>query len=199
MAQRDSGKKKGRQLTEHLRYCSEKEWTFEQALADDELFNGETADPTRPISRWFAMRNLDRLQRTVAQSKKGFDVLAAVRVCANCDLVMPDWLVREFITRYISVLSCSVKSWDDAFGRPYPKGKHLAALRKALMNRSAVWVAVRKMHNCGRAINKKLFEEVGKPLGLGATLAEKLYYENKGLTLPVISTKIKTRKYRKFR
>ena len=177
MAQRDSGKKKGRHLTEHLRYCSEKEWTFEQALADDELFNGETADPTRPISRWFAMRNLDRLQRTVAQSKKGFDVLAAVRVCANCDLVMPDWLVREFITRYISVLSCSVKSWDDAFGRPYPKGRHIAALRKALRHRAGVFVDVIDMVKRGRKINKELFKEVGKARGLGATLAEKLYYE----------------------
>lgn len=177
MAQRDSGKKKGRQLTEQLRYRPQEEWTFEQALADDALFRGGIADPTRPIYRWAAMRELDGRHRKVVNNKSGFDVLAAVCVCALNDLVMPDWLVREFINRYRSVLHCHVGSWDDAFGRPYPKGKHLAALRKARRHRVGVFVDVIDMVKRGRKINKELFKEVGKVHDLGATLAEKLYYE----------------------
>jgi len=155
--------------------------TFDDAMAANEASTLSFGDPTRPLYQWDGAQCVETM-RAGAQVN-GFDVLACVRICANHDLVMPEWLAFAFIRRYDAVLNCRALSWDDpaAFGKPYPEGKHLSALRKARVNRSAVWNMVNSIlaANPERAIDKGLFEEVGKELGLGATLADKYYYQAK--------------------
>jgi hypothetical protein len=109
----------------------------------------------------------------------GFAMLAAIYKCANRDLVMPEWLAREFIRRYYLVLSCRADSWDDAFGRPYPKNARLHALRKQRELKPAVWLEVQAIlhREPETAIDAQLFERVGAKLHLGKTLTEK-YYRN---------------------
>lgn len=105
-------------------------------------------------------------------------LLAAVRICANHDLPLPPWASKAYIAAYDKVLNYRVGSWDDAFGRPFEKGKHLASLRKRRSNRSKVWLAVRHaVEHEGRAIDESLFEDVGKALGFGKTLVSELYYK----------------------
>jgi hypothetical protein len=74
----------------------------------------------------------ERLEEERARYNAG-DMAAlfgALRVCANHDLVMPEWVSRAFIRGYDKVLTCRAGSWDEAFGAPYPKGFHLVGTRK---------------------------------------------------------------------
>jgi hypothetical protein len=141
------------------------------------------AGPESPFFQYCAVRTINRLKPEI-EAGSGFDVLAAVRDCGTHGLVMPLWLVRAFNRRYDAVLSCRASSWDDpqSFGRPYPKGAHLNALRKARTTRFAVFNAVRAMLKSEYEpppIDKALFEQVGSELGVGGTLAEEYYYSVK--------------------
>ena len=129
------------------------------------------------VFRQNAIARIEALRETVLAGD-GFALLGAVRICANFDLVMPEWLAREFIQRYDRVLTCEADSWDDAFGRPYPKGTHLNALRKQRRLKHAVWGEVQSilMREPATAIDAHLFERVGARLNIGKTLAASYYY-----------------------
>ena len=154
--------------------------TFEEAMAANEASTLSVGDPARPLYQWHGAQRVEA-SRLGAQIN-GFEVLACLRVCANHDLVMPEWLAFAFIRRYDAVLNCRAGSWDDplAFGKPYP-GKQLASVRKKRRTRLAVWNLVneRLSETPRPPIDKGLFEEVGKVVGLGATEAEERYREAK--------------------
>lgn len=134
----------------------------------------DIADPTLPIYKVAAEDELTQEQAKF-EAGSGIALLGAIRICANHDLPLPQWAARAYIKAYDKVLSCTAGSWDEVFGRPYKKGTHLAALRKRRMNRIRVWLAMK--HRGERPIDEQLFEDIGKPLGLGKTLVSELYYE----------------------
>lgn len=105
-------------------------------------------------------------------------LLAAVRVCANHDLPLPPWASKAYILAYDKILNRRVGSWDEAFGRPFKKGKHLHTLRKHREMRSKVWLAVRRaVEKEGQVLDESLFEKIGKSFNLGKTQTSDLYYE----------------------
>lgn len=151
----------------------------EAALAADPTRSN--ADPTLPIFRFVARNDL-LIEKARYEAGDKNALLGAIRICANHDLVMPEWLARAFIRSYDKVLTHRVKSWDEAFGSPLPKGKHLNAARKKREKSPAVWLEVRRMvTEEGRAIDDLLFEDVGKKLGLGKTQASEFYYAHDAL------------------
>lgn len=154
--------------------------TFEEAKAahDECVANGrDAADPTLPLYQWNALQQIAELENAFGRGDK-MALFAAVRKCANHDLVMPDWVSRAFIRGYDAVLTCSAASWDEAFGRPYPKGMHLANVRESRTKRFAIWLRVSELRDIDRlAIDDAIFERVGKEFGVGKTRANKLYYE----------------------
>lgn len=146
----------------------------EVELASDPSRN--ISDPKLAIYRFVAMNDL-LVEKARFEAGDKNALLGAIRICANHDLVMPEWLARAFIKGYDKVLRHDVASWDDAFGRAFPKGKHLNAARKNRNKAPAVWLKVRQLHDEGRgkAIDVA-FEEVGKQLGLGKTQVSEYYY-----------------------
>jgi hypothetical protein len=161
-----------------MEYRTIEQWSFEQANAEQQEFSESLPSYRGPIYRWAAFRYLENLEAEYLRDNHGFAVLAGVRKCANHDLVMPDWLAKAFISRYDLVLNCHTDSWDKAFDPPYKKGVHLNALRKQRKLRFAVLNEVHtlRMADSRLAIDKALFEKVGRKFGLGATLAERYYY-----------------------
>src|SRR5690606_15978690 len=137
-----------------------------------------SADPTLPIYRAAAVERLEDERKKFEQGDK-MALLAAIRTCANHDLPLPRWVSRAFVVAYDRVLHCKVGSWDDAFGRPYPKGSHLSALRKRRLYTMPVRMAVTRASESGRPIDETLFEEIGQQFGLGKTLTMELYYGRK--------------------
>lgn len=155
---------------------------FDAAIAADKLCDLEIADPCRPIFQAAAAKQVEASRHAI-DAGDGFAVLACIRLCVTHGLVAPEWLAYAFNRRYDTVLNCRADSWDSplAFGRPYKKGTHLAALRKARTKRFAVWNAIDdiRKREPETPIDKGLFERVGGPLGVGATLAEDFYYQAK--------------------
>ena len=106
-------------------------------------------------------------------------IMRAMYTCADLDIPMPAWLSRAFVDACNQVFSYQAKSWDEVFGVPHPKGKHLAAMRKKRDKSLEAWVAVLRDHELhGKPIGEALFAEVGKELALGKTLVAEFYYEH---------------------
>ena len=85
-----------------------------------------------------ALERLQQYQKMHEETEDGWWILLAVRVCASNDLKMPDWLSRAYCRRFDQVLNARMKSWDDAFDRPYEKGVHLSRKRADRINRPTV-------------------------------------------------------------
>jgi hypothetical protein len=133
---------------------------------------------SQDIFRQQAILDLEALEKQF-NAGDDFALLLAIRKCANFDLVMPDWVARNFIRRFDLVLNCRTKSWDEAFGRPYSKGKHLKAMRDDREQRFIVWNHIRGIlaTDPDTVIDEALFERVGADLGIGKTRCGRLYYE----------------------
>jgi hypothetical protein len=123
-------------------------------------------------------------RRTLADLKKQFEagsefaLLAAIRVCARANMVMPDWVADAYVVRYDKILNCHAASWDEVFGKPYP-GKHISGLRERRALRFAVYGRIREILNRAPETNidEALFENVGLEFSIGKTLCNELYYE----------------------
>ena len=127
------------------------------------------------------LAELEGLRERCLSPDGGCDVLRAVSVCALHGLVMPPWLADAFVARRARVADAFVGSWDEAFGRPWPKGTKLALVRQKRLLRSRVHAAVWKAvdEDRSRPIKRILFDEIGEQPGIcksGAT-TERLYYE----------------------
>lgn len=162
--------------------------TLEEAQAQSD------ADESRgAVDRYFGAREL--LHRRAYYEK---DPLAGMACCAMYDLVAPEWLAKAYLRGYYKVSNCVVGSWDDAFGRPFPKGKHLASMRRAKRNRLKAASAFSDILRADpdRPVDKALFEEIGTRIGEGATRAEELYRE--AVRMGMASTAEKVRGFAKL-
>ena len=161
------------------------EWTLQEAqAATDAALAADppraSADPTLPLFQWAALQDIEA-SRAVIERGDGFALLGAVRKCANHDLAMPEWLAKQFIRRYDRVLNCRAEIWDEVFGKPYPKGTDINAMRKRRELGFAVWLEVQSILNQEpeTTIDAGLFERVGERFKIGKSFADKLYYSGR--------------------
>lgn len=159
-------------------------WSLEEAwAATQEALRADPSrsgsDPTLPIYRWDAIKQLEDWGTKFKQDADMYWVLLAIRMCANHDLRLPDWTAAAYIGAFDKVHNAREKSWDAAFDSPYPKETHLNAVRKRRLGRLQVWSLVQEIRkkDPDRPIDQWLFEEVGAELGIGKTLASEYYYE----------------------
>jgi hypothetical protein len=128
-----------------------------------------------------AQTALDRMRERWAASRDDFDVLSAVAHVFAHNLIAPSWLSGEFSKRRDQVLRAERMTWDEVFGRPWPKGTRQQSVRRDIELRkrvySCAWQLVRE--DPTRSINRILFDEVSELLGdvICGSKAEKLYYE----------------------
>lgn len=121
---------------------------------------------------------LDRLREACLAADGGCAVMRCVWLCALHGLQMPQWLRDPFIRNYNRVSDAHVATWDEAFGRPWPRRTRLAMVRRRrseqLRAHEAVWALLRT--DPRRPVNRDLFEEAGEPIGYSGAQAERLYY-----------------------
>lgn len=109
----------------------------------------------------------------------------AIKVCGENRITLPHWLVCGFSDAYDKVITFEVRSLDEAFGQPHPKGANMKALRNrrklAWRVYNAVTQARAQARQNGRAvpIDEWLFAAVGEEFEIGKTLASECYYEFK--------------------
>jgi len=97
------------------------------------------------------------------------ELFRAIRFCGEQGIPMPDWVVEAFAKAMNKWYSMRAKTLDEAFSVKFPKGKHLAAAKKQRKLKFAVYHEVMKAKRQQRAVDEKLYEEIGKKLGLGKT------------------------------
>lgn len=129
------------------------------------------------MSQWagaqFIVLNRERIEQS------GSALLEAITVIAKQGLVMPDWMAEKYIGCFQKIQRCEVGSLDKAFEHSPIPPKRLAALRRRNINlpRVSALLVQKIKEDPNRPIGKQLFEEVGKIVGVSATVAEELYYE----------------------
>jgi hypothetical protein len=110
-------------------------------------------------------------------------LLMAIHQCLLMKKPLPEWLRRAFIWTYQSAARFEIRSWDEAFGAPHPKGVRLGKEREHVELRLSVVRRIIELHESGETIDKGLFERVGRELKIGGTLASELYYDEHGREL----------------
>jgi hypothetical protein len=93
---------------------------------------------------------------------------------------IPDWAAEALKSAYEEVKRGGASSWDEVFGKPHPKGKHLRTIQqeaqKYLVHETVCFLHEKE----GAAIDGELFGRVGQLTGVGSkTLIGRLYYEVK--------------------
>lgn len=105
-------------------------------------------------------------------------LVSALDQCAMRELVMPDWLAREWLRRSRSVRRYNAASWDEVLPVAKPKGRKLAALRLGLRWTLPVVQAVCAEVQAGKPLDAGLFEVLAKRnrWPFSGAQAKKLYY-----------------------
>ena len=160
-------------------------WTPEEAWLADAAVNPDGhMGPAGPFFQWSGLCELRVLKEKFEQGD-AHALMLALRICANHDLVMPAWVSRAYIAKFDTVNLYRAKSWDEVFGRPIPKGRHLRALRNDLDMPWKIYFRIQKIlreEKSSRApakMDNALFSRVGKEVGINRSDAQRYYYQAK--------------------
>ena len=137
--------------------------------------------PHAPLNRWNAARRVSAVQASCGAENGGCMVLACMALCIEHDLTLPHWLRAEFVRRHQRVVNAELRTWDEAFGKPWPARSRLPNTKRRMVLKPVVYEAVRvavEVPNA-RAIDRILFGEIGAQMGVGlsAAVVERLYAE----------------------
>jgi hypothetical protein len=131
------------------------------------------------------MNNDDFEKRFLAKGKELYEqgdkaeILYCLSFCIRNRVPTPEWLRQAFGTAYHAAVMRNIKSWDEVFGKPLKKGKHLTKAKRDLMKGPIIASRVREQARAGKPIDKELYNDVGKDCGSNGTDAEQLYSDLK--------------------
>lgn len=138
-----------------------------------------TRDPRSPLAKWFARKELDLYRESF---EVGYlCVLDALDTCLTHGLQVPAWLSAAYQDAFRRSKIEVHRSWDEAFGRPIPKGTHATRLTRRRYLQYAIYNFVSDEREGGSPIDEALFERTGARFGVGKTLASTIYYEAKNM------------------
>src|SRR5262249_12516170 len=107
-------------------------------------------------------------------------LLDAIYYCCLLKRPLPEWPRRAFLEAHDSKTGYEIQSRDDAFGRPHPKGTPTKKQKRHFKLRGVIVQRVEELRS-EMPVDNKLFEKIGKELGIGgSTTVSKIYYEECG-------------------
>jgi hypothetical protein len=156
-----------------------RDWTFEKAVAVHEAALAAGVVPnlrSAPLSLWVELKVFK--MRIAFEKGDHVALMEAIARCMMYGVPIPNWAASAFCAGYQAIGRLEANSWDDVFGKPHAKGKHLKHKALRLKKREQVYHRIRELHAEGRAIDDELFERVGKELGVGGrTTCKGIYGE----------------------
>jgi hypothetical protein len=102
-------------------------------------------------------------------------LMRTVHFCVAAGVVVPKWAADAFNAAFREVATKQAGSWDNVFGRPWPKGMHLGRARERDRLRWRVWSCVRSR----RGRDAAAFDEVGEMFNMSGGSCRALYYETR--------------------
>ena len=107
-------------------------------------------------------------------------ILEALALCLKYESggpEIPRGASAAFLTAFAEVSDYSVKSWDDVFGKPFPKGKSQSALKieRRVAEPLFRYVMTERFMPPQRKLNDILIEEIAEIFGLSKTRAWEYY------------------------
>jgi hypothetical protein len=132
-------------------------------------------DLTDPVT----FEDYSALQRKECEAGNITALLPMILICVEHQKPLPDWAGTAFENAYHLVVTGGARSWDDVFGKPYPKGKHVHSSSGKLSRAFEVHTRVQDIHKKkGLPIDVGLFDRVGRDTGFGgSTVVGQLYYK----------------------
>jgi hypothetical protein len=121
---------------------------------------------------------LESLRPRIEADTDGLAFMLAVAHCAMAGIPMPVWLAGELTRRVNRVFIGGATSWDDAFGKPWPKNRKVAAhvhRRRIVIPRVSAAIRAAVQANPAAAVDKDFWEGIGVEAGVSATAAENAY------------------------
>jgi hypothetical protein len=101
---------------------------------------------------------------------------------------LPTWLWRALLRANIQATTMEIDSWDEVFGAPCltsdrrpARGKTRLAMRRKAQLQFDIYKRVKELEAQEKAVDKALFRCIAKEFGIGRTLAEKIYYDNRAM------------------
>src|SRR5262245_36627819 len=107
-------------------------------------------------------------------------LLNAIYHCLLLKRPLPEWLRLIFLDLYEAHARLALRSWDEVFGPPVPKGTHLETEKRKAELRPLVLERVRES---GLPIDRGLFEKIGEELGMPGSTIDDLYYDERSREL----------------
>jgi hypothetical protein len=151
-------------------------------LQDEAEADGlDPSDPTGPLFQFNALVELGAVLEPRFRAGEDRALMLALRLCANHDLVMPEWVSRAYIEKFDRANSLRVLSWDEVFGPIVPPGRQPKRYMEDRVLRPKVYKLCRDKIAAGQPTDEALFEEVGALVGIKKTRASRLYYESRKL------------------
>ena len=123
---------------------------------------------------------LDRLSQRYIEGEKSA-LIEAIQLCGEKKIVMPEWVVNEFIKAIDRWTNFDVKTLDEAFDLNLSKGKHLGALKTKKKKMWMAYLIVKALSGIGKPIDEAL-EIASEKLKIGKTLTSEYYYEANKIT-----------------
>ena len=107
-------------------------------------------------------------------------LLYAIYHCLLMKRPLPEWWRLKFLHAYEAHARFEIRSWDQVFGRPVPKGTHLETEKRNAELRPLVIERVEALR-AERPIDKGLFEKIGRELNppLKGTTVSEIYYDER--------------------
>lgn len=143
---------------------------------------GKTRTPGTPdpLAQWQAAQDVLAAREACQAADGGCSVLRCIGLCALNQLIIPGWLADAFTRFHSRVIAAEVRSWDEAFGRPFPPHTRVSEIRRGRELKPAVHAAVQRLAFAepNLPINKAFFKRAGLENGIhkSASTIERYYY-----------------------
>jgi len=111
-------------------------------------------------------------------------LLQAIYGCLQLRRPMPEWLQVAFLNACEAAERFGIRSWDEVFGRPVPKGTHLETEKRNAELRFLIIGRVKELRT-EMPIDRSLFEKIGRELNppLKGTTVSEIYYDKRNYEL----------------
>jgi hypothetical protein len=122
---------------------------------------------------------LERMLKREFEAGNKSALLDGLYACLELKRPIPKWLQVAFLNAFEAVERLEIRSWDEVFGPPIPKYTHQKSKkRNAELLRSLIEERVETRGK--KPVDKSLFMQIGKELGIGGgTTVSNTYYRSR--------------------